>query len=89
MLLRCFRSCSLQRAWPLAPDREPLAVRGHLIYACMYVWEQERRIAAFNFFVRDMVEKIRKENPQIDHQQCMKIIGEAWRRLSKEERSKW
>jgi len=31
-------------------------------------WEQERRIAAFNFFVRDMVAKVRQKNPQIDHQ---------------------
>ena len=51
--------------------------------------QQDRRIAAFNFFVRDMVAKVRQEQPDIEHKHCMKIVGEAWHRLSKAERAKW
>ena len=51
--------------------------------------QQDRRIAAFNFFVRDMVAKVRQEQPDIEHKRCMKIVGEAWHRLSKAERAKW
>ena len=37
--------------------------------------EKERRIAAFNFFVRDMVSKIRQEDPNIDHQRYVAACG--------------
>jgi hypothetical protein len=36
-----------------------------------------------------MVAKIRQEQPNFDHNLCMKIVGEAWRRLSKHQRANW
>jgi hypothetical protein len=38
---------------------------------CKRTLEQERRIASFNFFVRDMVSRIRQQDPQIDHQRSL------------------
>ena len=51
--------------------------------------QHERRISAFNFFVKDTVAKLRAGNPDLEHEACMKRVGEMWRALSQEERAKW
>jgi len=34
----------------------------------------ERRISAFNFFVKEMVAQVRVDSPDLEHQECMKRV---------------
>jgi hypothetical protein len=51
--------------------------------------DEGRRISAFNFFVKERVAQLRLENPGMEHQECMKQVGEHWRQLTKEQRASW
>eukprot|EP00961_Rhodomonas_salina_P236001 3189655-Rhodomonas_salina.2 len=48
-----------------------------------------RTLSAYHLFVRFTLQHLKTENPGLEQGECMKKVGELWRAMPEEEKSKW
>jgi len=54
-----------------------------------YGVQGQRTLSAYNLFVRSMLQELKAANPDLEQGDLMKKVGEMWRGLSVDEKSKW